>query len=819
MKETTLDPNARQAPVEEYLARGWIVVPIPRGAKVPKVEGWQTGRFGAAWFRGDENIGVHLGPSGLVDIDLDCAEAIELAPQVLGATATFGRESKPRSHWIYRCEGVRYRKFVDPIDGTCILEIRAGQGKQTVFPGSVHGSGEPIEWCDDAPIAELDPSLRAAWLAVRAWCLKHGTDDVPTEVASWVTVVDPDPEPEHSPADAPAVLYSGTDETLIDLIVKHYPAKGSRHDYRLAVAGAMWRAGIAQDAARAMLTEATERAGAKVEDVAPAVADTWSGARHNTGAATLVNTFNAKAVADRIDVLTTPTDFDDRSLGGAGVAQPQGGGRPARLPIQLHAGELEAPINDSIEALSRASVFWRGSHLVDVTREPTKRHPDGAPRIRPVPQARLRELLSIHCVYLAWDKSGKRREVSPPHDIVTGVLARGAWPGVRPLEGICYWPVVRPDGSIFEGPGYDPATRLLCESRTALEVPEHPTHEDARAAVRLLSELVCDFPFAQPVHRTAWLAALLTPLARHAFDGPTPLTLVAANERGSGKTKLASLVKIITTGEDLPVRTAPKTSEEWGKVILSIAMAGTPIVVLDNVTKMLRSDDLDAVLSSTSYSGRVLGESRDVSLPWHTCLLATANNPNVSGDMVRRSVLVRLDAPENPEQREGFKIPNIEAHAIAHRDRYLSAALTILRAYFAAGRPDVSMRPMGSYEAWSGVVRAALVWAGEPDPAVTQDELRETADPEREDAGALFRAWRDAFEDRAVTTREVAEQGFTFGDSPLRDAIDGLGIERTSKALGYRLRGLRGRTVDGLRLESERDPMTNATHWRVVQVG
>src|SRR5690554_2191548 len=290
----------------DYHDLGWIVIPIPLREKSPGVSDWPSLRLDRGSvlveFARPRNIGVHLGPSGLVDIDLDCPEARELAPHVLPPSRSFGRPGAPRSHWIYSAgPDVGYRKFLDPIDGACLLEIRAGQGKQSVFPGSIHESGEPIEWCDDAPIAELDPSEAAAKLAAMAWCRKHGTEELHPKVAGWLGV-----EPEHSPADAPAVLYSGTDETLIDLIVKHYPAKGSRHDYRLAVAGAMWRAGIAQDAARAMLERATEAAGAKVEDVAPAVADTWSGARHNTGAATLIEVWSAKPIADRIDALTTP---------------------------------------------------------------------------------------------------------------------------------------------------------------------------------------------------------------------------------------------------------------------------------------------------------------------------------------------------------------------------------------------------------------------------------------------------------------------------------------------------------------------------------
>src|SRR5690606_26300049 len=137
-----------------------------------------------------ESVGVHLGPSGLVDIDLDCPEAIELAPKFLPDTAIFGREHE-LSHWLYSGEAT-YRKFIDPIDKTCILEIRAGHGKQSVLPPSItprSASGElaPIVWhaSDVAPSPFFDPQI-VANLAAMAWCKKHPGESIPDRVQGWL---------------------------------------------------------------------------------------------------------------------------------------------------------------------------------------------------------------------------------------------------------------------------------------------------------------------------------------------------------------------------------------------------------------------------------------------------------------------------------------------------------------------------------------------------------------------------------------------------------------------------------------------------------
>jgi hypothetical protein len=104
----------------------------------------------------DCNLGLLLGSAsgGLVDVDLDCIEAIQLADFYLPSTWTYGRASKPRSHRLFVCHGARTIQ-VRGMDDKMALELRADTstgepGAQSVVPPSVHVSGEPIEWSDDA---------------------------------------------------------------------------------------------------------------------------------------------------------------------------------------------------------------------------------------------------------------------------------------------------------------------------------------------------------------------------------------------------------------------------------------------------------------------------------------------------------------------------------------------------------------------------------------------------------------------------------------------------------------------------------------------
>jgi hypothetical protein len=163
----------------DYIGRGWLVVPVRARQKRPIDNKWQqlkiTSDSVTQYFKPDFNVGVLLGDEsgGLVDIDLDCGEAIALATELLPATRAFGRESSPRSHLLYYAMHARTEKFQQPLTGNkkkMLVEIRAnksagdGEGLQTVFPGSVHESGELVEWDDvDAEIVRIAPEdLRRA---------------------------------------------------------------------------------------------------------------------------------------------------------------------------------------------------------------------------------------------------------------------------------------------------------------------------------------------------------------------------------------------------------------------------------------------------------------------------------------------------------------------------------------------------------------------------------------------------------------------------------------------------------------------------------
>jgi DNA polymerase I-like protein with 3'-5' exonuclease and polymerase domains len=89
------------------------------------------------------------GPSNnTIDVDLDSHESCLAAPHLLPETGwVFGRPSEPRSHWVYRTDRPleAAQEEFSSLDGEMLVELR-GTGGQTLYPPSIHPSGETIAW-------------------------------------------------------------------------------------------------------------------------------------------------------------------------------------------------------------------------------------------------------------------------------------------------------------------------------------------------------------------------------------------------------------------------------------------------------------------------------------------------------------------------------------------------------------------------------------------------------------------------------------------------------------------------------------------------
>jgi hypothetical protein len=336
----------------------------------------------------------------------------------------------------------------------------------------------------------------------------------------------------------------------------------------------------------------------------------------------------------------------------------------------------------------------------------------------------------------------------------------------------------------------------------------------------------------KPIHRSAAIAAELTLAARYAIQGNIPAFAVRSTTPGSGKGFLIDTLATIGTGMPAPRFPQVREDDEERKRLFAIAMAGENCVHIDNVTVPVGSPSLNMVVTARRISDRVLGKSETPTCPWNCVLFFSGNNMCFRGDFARRVIPIDLDPQmERPEERTGFLHPDPVAWARKERPKLLTAALTILTAHAAAGRPQPEASAFGSFEEWSTIVRAALLWIGEGDPCEGRKDITTESDPNLELLRRILTCWDCCYRNSPKTLSEVKDDIHKYAQhvgpdsarNAWNDLLDALcacdprsdGKTINARLLGHRFRGWERRVLDQQRLATAGHDRTNMLLWKV----
>jgi len=369
-------------------------------------------------------------------------------------------------------------------------------------------------------------------------------------------------------------------------------------------------------------------------------------------------------------------------------------------------------------------------------------------------------------------------------------------------------PFLRADGSICETLGYDAETGIYYAPN--LEFPPQPSQpgwREGRAALDELLDLVKQFPFAGDVSRSVYLADVLTALARPTLP-KAPMVLYTATMAGSGKTLMASIANLIAYGHATTHPWPGANEEELKKVFTSVLLAGDPVVVFDNLPNgaLVKSAALSQFVTSDDYADRKLGESERVKFRNRTRVVLTGNNITLASDNARRALVceLQLQVESLKDRQIEFEHPSLAMHIKQHRARFITAALTALRAY--ALHPDpLNVPPLESFEDWSWRVRDTLIWLGEEDPVASVNygndgtgEIAVTFQVMQTVAMAKVRTTPPEFRasDLAI---------WSTSNYALRDALEQAGCAESNSAgkVGMWLRAHKNRIAGGLKLVSK----------------
>ena len=521
--------------------------------------------------------------------------------------------------------------------------------------------------------------------------------------------------------------------------------------------------------------------------------------------------------------------------------------RPSQR-IQLAAGQ-RARVTDSVLDMARQRGelydFGDGAALVRLS---------GA---RTVPATR--DWLVDHLDRTAEFFTVKMMKEAPPMEfaqdaptwLASAILSKNGERRLPRLSAVITAPILRTDGSILSEPGHDRESSLLylSDRETAPSVPDRPTVQQALAALVRLWAPVRLFPLVDEVDRGVILAGLLTACLRASL--PTaPGFAGDAPAAGTGKTLLMQTIGALGSGEIPPaLPPASNQDEECRKRLFAALRDGYKTMLWDNVRDVFGNAALDAFLTAPVFADRILGVSETACLPNRALFLVTGNNLRLVGDTCRRVLVARLDASMDTPYTRSFDFDPLQT-VLGRRESLVIDALTVVRAWIAAGRPHVAKGRTASFEAWDELVRQPIAWiaqfsqeAGLPSFA---DPLEATKrafahDPATAKLAAILTAWDNCFGDRPTTVAEAVSRATDVnGDEAsclLRDAIDEIASERG--AINRRILGrwiekhvdsrhegrcfVRGkirtgsstwilRTENGAELDREKPTKSNQTH-------
>jgi putative DNA primase/helicase len=352
-----------------------------------------------------------------------------------------------------------------------------------------------------------------------------------------------------------------------------------------------------------------------------------------------------------------------------------------------------------------------------------------------------------------------------PTEVVANVLATPD-PDLPIMNRIAEHPVLAPDGTVHDKPGYSGKSRVFLHPPSHLKVPKvrgRPTAGEVKRARNLIvRDVLGDFPFRGPQKGKAELAhavcLFVQPFVRDLIKGPTPLYVVESPTPGTGKGLLVDACCLPALGSAVPINAAPESEDEWRKKITTLLIDSTPVIFFDNLGGSLSSKTLSAALTSTTWSDRRLGKNENVSVPNLASWVVAGNNPGLSKEIQRRGVRIRVDARmEHPEDRDSFRHDDLRGWIREHRGDLIWAALTLARAWVAKGQPRCQER-MGSFEDWSAVMGGILDVVGIPGFLANTDPFRENAHSENIGMYEFLSDVRSSFGDTSFTTNELSNR-------------------------------------------------------------
>lgn len=501
----------------------------------------------------------------------------------------------------------------------------------------------------------------------------------------------------------------------------------------------------------------------------------------------------------------------------------------------VSSGERPVFDLDDLDLYSVTPEVW---DLIEKNNEPPKlfklgqlicrieKEEDGPVSIQTVNTDRMRHVVA------EVSKWAKRRyqftSYGPPPVAITRDLLVYEDPPVPPITRITQVPVFDRKGRLIHAPGYDRNSHVYYDPCKNLEIPtvaRHPIAEASAAKQLLLDEMLVDFPFEGEADRAHALAMILQPFVREMIEGPTPLYAIDASSPGSGKSLLAQCGTLIAHGDERSLLPPTDSEEEIRKRVFATLQESTPVFQIDNQHRTLNSGVLAAVLTAyPTWKDRRLGVSETVCVPVRNTWIVTGNNLQLSEEMNRRAVRIRLVPDQGrPWERAqaAFRHSDLISWVRENRDKLVWAALTLINSWVYVGCPR-STKNLGSYEHWAALLGGIFEHVGVPGFLENREAQYEALDAGSDDWTMLVNRWHEHFGEAEISAAQLLDivigpADALFAEEPLLD-LSGSDRGANAVSLGKQLGNKRDAIFGGFKITKVPSRGHHSARWKLIPV-
>lgn len=303
-----------------------------------------------------------------------------------------------------------------------------------------------------------------------------------------------------------------------------------------------------------------------------------------------------------------------------------------------------------------------------------------------------RDLAPFYKAYIRWFDFAALRSVVWPANIEAAIT-------VELLKTIPRVDYMGPP-CVINDTWHDTDTATMKFVRHRIERPPAGTYPK-ESMVWLIDEIFTDFRFESPRDLHKAISSLFAPYLRHnAHGGLVPMVVWTAPEQGVGKTMLATLTGMIASDSherDMMISTSIADDQELRKFLTSALLVGSQTIILDNIKTILGGPTIESILTSSSWSDRILGGNTVYQGRLLAQLHATLNRAAMSDDVCRRVIIVNQVKNTDIKTSAGLRHPNLIRWFRDHLPEIRGHLVNVIEGWLAEKAPRDQEQSVTSY--------------------------------------------------------------------------------------------------------------------------